>query len=408
MKLDERREKAEADFKRRGFPTTKEELWRFTDVSRVAEGYADPAAAIGSVAERMPADIDFECLDRICLVFENGRLSLEKSCVLGLPDGVRITSIMDHADPRIGTLADSQSAFVAANTAYFSDGAFIEIADDTELQSPIHLNYLAVAEGAAFHLRNFISVGKSARVTVIEEYIGNAANPSAGSYWTNAVTEVFVADGGDADHYKIQRESRTAFHFQTLEAHLGAGSMFSSHAVTIGSALGRNDIRGKLTGEGGEAICNGLYLLKDRQHFDTHMFMDHAVPQCRSHELYKGILDDKAHAVFCGRILVQQDAQQTDAVQSNANLLLSRAAKVNSLPQLEIYADDVKCTHGATIGQLQDEALYYLQTRGIDPKQGHRMLTFAFANEVLDEVRSQPVKDHIEHLVHEWLEKVSA
>ena len=396
MNLDALRKKAETEFKANGFPTTKEELWRFTDVSSLAQTTFS--------SDWKSADVDFNCLDTICLVFENGKLSLEKSCVLGLPKGVRISSIMDHVDPRVGTLADSQSAFVSANTAYFSDGAFIEVADGVELETPIHLVYLADAEGSAFHLRNFVSCGKGSSVTVLEEYIGGSNR----TYWSNAVTEAFVAERGMIDHYKIQRESATAFHFQTLEAHLGAHAVFSNHAVTMGSALGRNDIRGKLAGEGGEAICNGLYLLKDKQHFDTHMFMDHAVPKCNSHELYKGILDDKAHAVFCGRILVQQDAQETDAVQSNGNLLLSRSAKVNTLPQLEIYADDVKCTHGATIGQLEDEALYYLQTRGIDPKQGHAMLTFAFANEVLDEVKSKAVKAYIENLVHEWLEGVSA
>jgi len=253
------------------------------------------------------------------------------------------------------------------------------------------------------HLRNFVSAGKGAAVSIVEEYIGLEDT----TYWTNAVTEVFAADEASVDHYKVQRESASSFHFQTLEAHLGKDTVFSNHAVTFGSALGRNDIRGKLNGEGGEAICNGLYLLKDKQHFDTHMFMDHAVPKCNSHELYKGILDDKAHAVFCGRILVQKDAQETDAVQSNGNLLLSRGAKVNTLPQLEIYADDVKCTHGATIGELDETALYYLQTRGINPVRGHAMLTFAFANEVLDEVKCKTAKTYIEGLVHNWLENAS-
>lgn len=397
MSLIERRKKAEAVFKANGFPTTKEELWRFTDVSQLA--------ATEFPGEWQPSDLDFECLDKICVVFENGKLSLEKSCVLGLPKGVCIGSIMDDADPRIGSLANSQSAFVSANTAYFSDGAFIEVGEGVALDIPIHLIYLADAEGAAFHLRNFVSCGKNSRLTVVEEYVGNQSDRS---YWTNAVTEVFVGDGALVDHYKVQRESEAAFHFQTLEAHLGAGALFSNHAIAFGSALGRNDIRGRLAGEGGEAICNGLYLLKDKQHFDTHMFMDHAVPRCNSHELYKGILADKAHAVFCGRILVQQDAQETDAVQNNKNLLLSRAAKINTLPQLEIYADDVKCTHGATVGQLDEQALYYLQTRGIDPKQGHAMLTFAFAGEVLAGARCGQVKSYAERLVHEWLEGVSA
>jgi len=338
------------------------------------------------------------------MVFENGKLSREKSSFDDLPDGVCVGSIMDHVDPRLGSLADAQSAFVSANTAYFSDGAFIEVADGVELETPIHLVYLADADGAAFHVRNFISAAIGSKVTVVEEYIGGGDTV----YWTNAVTEVFAADRAEVDHYKIQRESAAAFHFQTVEAQLGANAVFSNHAVTLGSALGRNDIRGKLTGEGGEAICNGLYLLNGKQHFDTHLFMDHAVPNCNSHELYKGILDEKARAVFCGRILVQQDAQQTDAVQNNKNLLLSRGAKVNTLPQLEIYADDVKCTHGATVGELDEAALYYLQTRGIDPQQALALLTFAFANEVLDEVKCKLAKAYIEGLVHEWLQRVSA
>ena len=396
MDLKELREKAAAHFKECGFPTTRDEPWRFTDVS--------PVANIEFTSEWKPAEIDHTALSAVILVFENGKLSHEKSSVENLPAGVSVGSIMDRADERLGTLADSQSAFVSANTAYFSDGAFIGVDDGVELETPIHLVYLADADGAAFHMRNFISCGSGAKVSVVEEYIGQAGT----TYWSNAVTEVFVDDDGSVDHYKIQRESDEAFHFQTLEAQTGANAVFSNHAVTLGSRLGRNDIRGKLTGEGGEAICNGLSLLKGRQLFDTHIFMDHAVPKCNSHELYKGILDDKARAVFCGRILVQKDAQQTDAIQSNKNLLLSRTAKINTLPQLEIYADDVKCTHGATVGELDDQSLYYMQTRGIDPVQAHAMLTFAFANEVLDEVKCKPAKAYLEKLIHEWLEEVSA
>jgi Fe-S cluster assembly protein SufD len=395
MDLQQLRETAAADFKARGFPTTKDELWRFTDVSRVANTEFS--------TDWKASDLAFEPLSDYCLVFENGKLSAKKSRLDGLPAGVKVGSIMDHIDPRLGTLADTQSAFVAANTAGFTDGAFIEIADGVSLDSPIHLVYLADIDGAAFQLRNFISAGVGSKVTVVEEYIGRSDAP----YWTNAVTEVFCAEDSNVDHYKIQLESAAAFHFQTVEAQLGANTRFSNHTVTLGAALGRNDIRGKLIGEGGEAICNGLYLLKDKQHFDTHLFMDHAVPNCNSHELYKGILDEKARAVFCGRILVQQDAQQTDAVQSNRNLLLSRGAKIHSLPQLEIYADDVKCTHGATIGELDEEALFYLQTRGIDPKQGHAMLTYAFANEVLDEVKCTSVKEYVSQLVQDWLAQVA-
>ncbi|MEE9369155.1 MAG: Fe-S cluster assembly protein SufD [Pontiella sp.] len=396
MDFNQQREQAAADFKERGFPTTKEELWRFTNVSPVADKeFSD---------EWKASNLDYQPLGKICVVFENGKLSLEKSSFDNLPQGVCIGSIMDLVDPRIGTLADTQSAFVAANTGYFSDGAFIEVADDVEVDEPIHLVYLADVDGAAFHTRNFVSCGKNSKITVVEEYIGSEES----TYWTNSVTEVFVADGGDVDHYKIQLEGKASYHFQTLEGHVGADAVFSNHTVTLGSVLGRNDIRGKLMGEGGLAICNGLYLLNEKQHFDTHMFMDHAVPKCNSHELYKGILDDKSRAVFCGRILVQKDAQVTDAIQSNKNLLLKRGPKVHSMPQLEIYADDVKCTHGATIGELDEVALFYLQTRGIDPVAGHAMLTFAFANEVLDEVKNKAVKSKIERLVNAWLERVTA
>lgn len=393
--LQKIRDKAAAVFEQSGFPTTRDELWRFTDVSALAKREFSN--------EWNPASVDFQPLGTFYLVFENGKLSTEKSNIEGLPAGVKVGSIMDRADGRFGTLADTQSAFVAANTAYFSEGAFIEVDEGVELDSPIHLIYLADIDGAAFHLRNFISAGVGSKFSVVEEYIGQPDT----TYWTNAVTEIFVGDKADVDHYKIQQESKAAFHFQTIESQLGENTIFSNHAIALGAALGRNDIRGKLTGERGEAICNGLYLLNEKQHFDTHLFMDHAVAKCDSHELYKGILDEKSKAVFCGRILVQQDAQETDAKQSNRNLLLSRGAKVHSLPQLEIYADDVKCTHGATIGELDETALYYLQTRGIDPVRGKAMLTYAFANEVLDEIKSAPVKTYLENLVHEWLEKVS-
>lgn len=406
MELQKLREQAAADFRARGYPGTKEEQWRFTDVSRLAEAFADPAGAVRDAETWEPSNAGYICLGGPCLVFDNGRFSPKKSRLDGLPPGVRIGSVQTAADARIGSLAHTQSAFVSANTAHFNEGAVIEIADGAVLEEPIHLIYLADTAGAAFHLRNVIACGEKARVAVVEEYIGGPASADGSAYWTNAVTEVFVDEDGAVDHFKIQREQPSAFHFQTIEAELGRRARFSSHAITLGGALGRNDIRGRLAGEGGEAVCNGLYLLRERQHFDTHMFMDHAVPGCVSHELYKGILDEKAHAVFCGRIRVAQDAQQTDAVQSNGNLLLSRDARVNTLPQLEIYADDVKCTHGATVGQLDAAALYYLQTRGIDPRQGRALLTFAFANEVLDQVGSAPVKQHVERLVHGWLEEV--
>ena len=391
MDINTRREEAAAAFAAKGLPTVKEEAWRFTNVSRLNEETFD--------ATWQAAAVSFDPLSELVVVFENGKLSVEASSLERLPDGVRVRSIMDSAEARLGTLADSDSGFVLSNTAQFSDGVLIEVDAGVVLEEPIHVVHLADAEGGSFAYRHLIAAAAGAAVTIIEEYVGSAGV----RYLTNVVTEAFVADGAKVDHYKIQRESAAAYHFQTLESELGRDALFSNHAVTVGGRLGRNDIRGRLLGEESEAICNGLYLLQEDQLFDTHLFMDHAVPKCQSHELYKGILSGQARAVFCGRILVQQDAQETDAIQSNGNLLLSRAAKVNTMPQLEIYADDVKCTHGATIGELDEQALFYLQTRGVDSKQAHAMLTFAFANEVLDEVACSVVKHRIESMVQAWL-----
>ena len=391
MDINTRREEAAAAFAAKGLPTVKEEAWRFTNVSRLNDETFD--------ASWQAASVSFDPFSDLVVVFENGKWSKEASSLDGLPAGLRVRSIMDSADVRLGTLADSDSGFVLSNTAQFSDGVLIEVDAGVVLEQPIHVVHLADSEGGSFAYRHLIAAAADASVTVVEEYIGSAGV----RYLTNVVTEAFVADGAKVDHYKIQRESRAAYHFQTLESELGRDALFSNHAVTVGGRLGRNDIRGRLLGQESEAICNGLYLLQEDQLFDTHLFMDHAVPKCQSHELYKGILSDQARAVFCGRILVQQDAQETDAIQSNGNLLLSRAAKVNTMPQLEIYADDVKCTHGATIGELDEQALFYLQTRGVDPKRAHAILTFAFANEVLDEVACSVVKPRIEAMVQAWL-----
>lgn len=390
--LQELRRNAITEFETLGYPTSKQELWRFTNVSALIE---QPFELDGS---RQPVDIPaIAGLEKHRLVFVNGVFSEGLSGEL--PAGVKVGSIAEHFDERIGKLANAQSAFVAANTAMFVDGAFLEVADGVELDAPIHLVFLTDREASVSHVRNLVTCGKGSRVAVVEQYVGTFGL----TYWTNAVTEVFVGESAQLDHYKIQQESPSAYHFHTIESEIATGGDFSNHAVTIGSALGRNDIRGKMVGEQAEAVCNGLYLLRDKQHFDTHLFMDHAVPNCNSHELYKGILDERSHAVFCGRILVREDAQKTDAIQSNKNLLLSRSARVNTLPQLEIYADDVKCTHGATIGELDETALFYLQTRGIDRERGHAMLTFAFANEVLGSIRSKAVKSYIEQFVHKWL-----
>lgn len=391
------REQAAEVVNANGFPTTRQEQWRFTDVSPVAEQSFDAAWKASAVP--------FNALSDVVLVFDNGRFSPEKSLLDALPVGVTIGPVLEHETGKnLGALVDvSQQAFVAMNTASFSEGIAIYLAEDVCLNQPIHVVYLADLDGGSFHLRNLIVAEKGASATVVEEYIGQTAS----SYWTNGVTEVHVASEASVEHVKIQRESQAAYHFQTIAARVDDAGTFKSHVVTLGSALGRNDIHGRLVGEGATIACNGAYLLRDRQHFDTHLFMDHEVAGCDSRQLYKGILADKARAVFCGRILVKPGAQQTDAEQSNKNLLLDRSAQVHALPQLEIYADDVKCTHGSTVGELDEVALYYLQTRGINRMKAQQMLTAAFAGEVLEQLNDPVLKEFVQHVVDAWLEEVT-
>ena len=395
MDIATQQEQAAGKFSEIGMPSVKEESWRFTDVSHI---HFDDFHN-----EWTDSKLSYEPLSDLFMVFENGKLSKEKSSFSNLPNGIKIHSILDSQEKRIGSLADSESGFVLHNTVNFDDGIWVEVDANVSLENPLHIIHLADSENGCFQYRHFFSLKKDAKVSIVEEYIG-AANTL---YLTNSVSEIFLEDKARLDHYKIQRESTTAYHFQTIESQLSHNSVFSNHSISIGSKLGRNDIRSRIQGEDSEAICNGLYLLKDDQFYDTHLFMDHAVPKCQSHQLHKGILADKAKAVFCGRILVQQDAQETDAIQSNGNLLLSRNAKVNTMPQLEIYADDVKCTHGATIGELDEEALFYLQSRGIDPSNANSIMIYAFANEVLDEVMCSVLKPRIEFLIQEWLTEVT-
>ena len=387
-------EQALKEFNSVGYPTVKSESWRFTDISRLKNYTFD-----GLWKE---SNISYEPFDNIYMIFENGKLSLEKSNLDSLPDGLTLKSINDFKELKLDSLKSEKNGIINLNTANFNDGYYLKVEDDISINCPIHIIYLTDSDNFSNCLRNFVEVGNNSKVTIIEEYLGNDDI----IYLTNSITEVYGGDNSNIDHYKYQHESNQSFHFQTIEVTIGSNSIFYNHSISLGCELGRNDIRGILQGDNSEIICNGLYLLKDSQLFDTHLFMDHAVPNCKSHELYKGILADKSKGVFCGRILVQPDAQQTDAIQSNANLLLSRAAKVNTMPQLEIYADDVKCTHGATIGEIDEKALFYMKSRGLDELTANSLLTFAFANEVVDEISFKPMKIKIERAIESWLKKV--
>jgi Fe-S cluster assembly protein SufD len=387
-----------------GFPTTRNEDWKFTNVDPIAKIPFRPAPGyeLDSVSAEQIRHAVFQVPDSIRLVFVNGQFSPELSTPNSERDGVVVenlgTVLADHPawiEPYLTRYAayDNQ-AFAALNTAFIRDGAFVSIPKGRKAERPIHLVFVASSfgEGCVAHPRNLILAGPDSRATLVETYVGLEEEV----YFSNAVTEIVAAENAVIEHCKIQRESEEAFHVATTQIHQERGSRFTSHFVSLGGALVRNEVRVGLSAEACECTLNGLYLARDQQHVDNHTVIDHAKPHCVSHELYKGILDDHAHGVFNGKIFVRQDAQKTDAKQTNQTLLLSEDAVINTKPQLEIYADDVKCTHGATVGQLQDEAIFYLRSRGIGLEAARGLLTYAFANDVISRVGVGPLRSQLE------------
>jgi Fe-S cluster assembly protein SufD len=283
------------------------------------------------------------------------------------------------------------------NTAFIASGAFIFIPAGVEVESPVHLLFLSDGRDASVvsFPRVLIVAESGSKATVIESYSGVAE----GAYFTNAVVEINLADGARLNHYKVQRESAEAFHVATTQATLGSASSFNSTTITLGARLSRHDINVVLDHEGAECRVDGLYLVGESQHTDTHSLIDHRQPHCTSHQLYKGILDGKSRAVFNGKVFVREGAQQTDAKQTNRNLLLSNEARVDTKPQLEIFADDVKCAHGATVGQLEEEELFYLISRGLNPDLARNLLTYGFAEEVIEKIKVESIKAQLDEAV---------
>jgi Fe-S cluster assembly protein SufD len=340
----------------------------------------------------------------------DGRYSPELSGVTGLPSGVVVGSLaaaLTADEPavasqlaQLATFDDAERAFTALNTSLFQDGVVVSIPDNTVVEAPIHLLFVATGgDDVMHHPRVLINVGKNSQVRVIESYAGLAG----GAYLTNTVTEVVAGDGAVVDHYKLLRESVDAYHIATMHLWLGRSSNFSSHAVTMGGAIARNEVIAELQGEGAECTLNGLYLVNDARLVDNHTTIHHAKPHCNSHELYKGILDDRSRAVFNGKIVVAIDAQKTDAKQTNKALLLSEDAQINTKPELEIFADDVKCTHGATIGQLDADALFYLRSRGLDSGQARNVLIHAFATDLLNRIAIGPIRAQLDAVLLQQL-----
>jgi len=399
--LQRLRADAVASFAATGFPTTRDEDWKYVDVSPIAALDCAPVFdyKLNGLASGGIDSLTAEKGSR--LTFVNGQYSPELSTVQSLPAGVTIcnlaAALTAHAEviqTHLARYADSdQSAFNALNLAFLQDGAFIYIPDGVVIEEPITL--LFTAKGGATtpmtHPRNLIVAGKNSQVTIIESYICSTDDV----YFTNSVTEIVAGDGAIVDHYKVQMESEQAFHIATMQVQAGRNTNFSSHSFSFGGKLVRNNANSVLGAEGSTCTLNGLVLGHGEQLIDNHTIMDHAQPRCNSHELYANVLDGKSRAVFNGKIFVRPDAQKTDAKQSNRNLLLSKDAVIDTKPQLEIFADDVKCTHGATIGQLDEDALFYLRARGINKDKARDILTYAFASEIIDYIKVEILRDRL-------------
>lgn len=395
--LDETRRSALESFGELGLPTPRLEEWKYTSVAAIAATPFRPALA----EEQSPAVAAEPSAAAAQLVFVNGHWSRELSSTRPFPPGVRVMSLREVLEKEPARLeahltrhADfRRSAFTALNTAFLQDGAFVEFLPGAVIAEPIQLTFLSEAarDPTVSHPRVLVVAGAASQGSVVETYLGDSNR-----YFTNAVTEIACGAGSVLDHYKLQREGASGLHVHALHAVVERSSQFVSHNLAFGAALARTDLSVVFAGEGGDCMLNGLFVGSGAQHLDNHTTIDHARPHCVSRELYKGILDGRSRGVFHGKIIVRPDAQKTDAMQTNKNLLLSREALVNSTPALEILADDVKCRHGSTIGQLDAAALFYLRSRGIAEPEARHLLTYAFAADVAERIRIPAIRRAVE------------
>ena len=400
-------------FQAAGFPSSRDEDWRFVNLAPlVAEPFrlAQPGAE-GRVTREALAPYLYAIPGVVTLVFVNGRYTPALSTLPALPAGVTVQPLAaalaaesELLGRHLGRYATPDAnGFTALNTAFVKDGLFVRVAGGVQATAPIHAVFVTAgqAAGAATHPRNFLLVERGARVAVLESYVGL----DDAAYLTNAVTEAIVGDGATLEHTKIQRESERAYHVGTTHIRHGRDSHGLSFSVSFGAALCRNNLDVILDGPGVDAHMLGLYMGRGRQEVDNHTSLLHAHPDCGTREIYKGILDGRSHGVFNGKIYVTPIAQKTDAKQTNRALLLSDTARIDTKPQLEIFADDVKCTHGATVGALDQQAAFYLKSRGIGGALARKILTYAFAAEVLEEIPHEAVRAALEAVVMQRLEE---
>lgn len=394
-----------------GLPSRKTEAWKYTSLAPLAEKALRLAQAEDAASEISAGTLpEIEGSHR--LVFVNGRYRADLSAADTAPDGLEVLPLAQALGSEAGWLEahlgrsakPNGRATINANTAFMADGCVLRIHDGAKVEQPLHLVFVGTGGAGkaalAHHPRNVMVAGNGSHATVIESHVGTTED---GVYWSNPVCEITVGAGAVLDHYKIQNESLAATHLSFASAVVAGGGSYNSFVLTLGAALSRNEIEVKLDGE--EATCrlNGAYLIRGSQHADTSTFIDHAKPHCDSDEVYKGVLDGKARGVFQGKILVARDAQKTNGNQLSRAILLSDDAEVSAKPELEIYADDVKCSHGATAGELDDDAMFYMRARGIPEDQARRLLIRAFIGELFDEIEIAPLRAHLEKLVETWL-----
>jgi Fe-S cluster assembly protein SufD len=401
-RLEETRAAAARRFAELGFPTPRDEEWRFTNVAPIANTRFAEAPACERLPEEARARAETLGWGGLRLVFVNGRLAPELSASR-LPKGVLAGSLVaanGTAEQHLARYARyDEHAFVAWNTASFRDGAYVEIPKGVVLEEPIELLFLTVGAGepVVAHPRALIVAGPHSQASIVEVYAG-----AGGQYLANAVTEIVAGDGAVVNHYRLQLDDPRAYHVGAVQAQIGRDATLSTYAIALGAQLARSDVNTVLA-EGASAWLNGLYVIGGTQHTDHHTVIDHARPHGTSYELYKGILDGRSSAVFNGRIIVRKDAQKTDSKQTNKNLVLSEDATINTKPELRIFADDVRCTHGATIGQLDPDAIFYLESRGIAREEARELLTHAFARDLIERIRFQPLSDYLDALLWERL-----
>ena len=417
--LRQLREDAWQRFHAKGFPNTHDEDWRFTNLAALARTPFQRAVK-GRVTVSSGQIEKFRVPGAGCrLVFVNGHFAPDLSEVCDLPDTLEICSLeraiakaMEGSEPEgcapegieqhLGRYADvRRDVFSALNTALWEDGAYLRIHRGAVIERPIHLLYVSAGAGAAImtHPRTLIVAEPTSHAAVIEDYVSIGEETA----FSNAVTELVAGQDAVVSHFLVERENLAAFNVSTLRLELARGTNVSSHSILLGGGLVRNNVHPVLAGEGAECLINGLFVGAGRQHLDNYMLVEHAQPQCSSRQFYNGILDDRARGVFHGRIVVHKDAQKTDAKQTNRNLLLSDDTRIDTKPQLEIYADDVKCTHGATIGQIEEEQLFYLRSRGIEETSARNLLLYAFAAECLDRMQDSPAREFVASLIGDRL-----